>query len=269
MTLHLVRLPVDPCALARFAVASGVSDDDGGYALHLALIARFSAARPQPFRYVTEHRTGPHLLGYTSDAQAFGEAAALPVLDADAAAVFADAPRLQPMPTAWREGARYGFEVRVRPVVRYGGRVRHLRAARPGAWLNRAGRAAQELDAFLAACERAGPLDDGGAPVEREQVYREWLEHRLAPGAALEAAELRQFRRVRTRRARHAKAGDVDTPPADGPRRAQVEGPDAAMAGTLTVSDPAAFAAMLARGVGRHTAFGYGMLLLSPPGRAG
>ena len=41
------------------------------------------------------------------------------------------------------------------------------------------------------------------------------------------------------------------------------------MAGTLTIGDPDAFAAILSRGVGRHAAFGYGMLLLSPPGRAG
>ena len=41
------------------------------------------------------------------------------------------------------------------------------------------------------------------------------------------------------------------------------------MAGTLTVADRHAFAQMLARGIGRHAAFGYGMLLLSAPGRAG
>ena len=41
------------------------------------------------------------------------------------------------------------------------------------------------------------------------------------------------------------------------------------MTGTLTVTDPQAFAALLSGGVGRHAAFGFGMLLLSPPGRAG
>ena len=37
------------------------------------------------------------------------------------------------------------------------------------------------------------------------------------------------------------------------------------MSGTLRVTDPAAFAAGLARGIGRHRAFGFGMLLLAPP----
>ena len=36
------------------------------------------------------------------------------------------------------------------------------------------------------------------------------------------------------------------------------------MQGILTVTDSAAFAALLARGVGRHRAYGYGMLLLRP-----
>ena len=37
--------------------------------------------------------------------------------------------------------------------------------------------------------------------------------------------------------------------------------------GALTVTDPDAFAALLARGVGRHRAYGYGMILLRPPNR--
>jgi CRISPR system Cascade subunit CasE len=36
--------------------------------------------------------------------------------------------------------------------------------------------------------------------------------------------------------------------------------------GTLTVTDGEQFEALLARGVGRHRAFGFGMLLLRPPG---
>ena len=42
------------------------------------------------------------------------------------------------------------------------------------------------------------------------------------------------------------------------------EGPDAVMRGILTITDAAAFSNLLARGVGRHRAYGYGMLLLRP-----
>lgn len=254
MTLHLVRLPVNLRALSAFAVANGASDDDGGYALHLALRQRFGEAGPQPFRLFTEHRAGPHLLAYTTDAEALASIAALPAVDPQLGDLFRASPTTQPMPTDWRTGQRLGFEVRARPVVRFGGRVRAARAERPDAWLNRGGKAAQEMDAFLAACERAGE----GVPVDRETVYRDWLAQRLASAAEVESAELRLFHRVKTRRSTHGKPGS--------PR---VEGPEAVMAGTLVVGDAAAFAAKLARGVGRHVAFGYGMLLLSPPRRAG
>lgn len=272
MTLHLVRLPVDLRALAAFAVAGGASDDDGGYALHLALRRRFGTAAPQPFRLFADGPAAPHLLGYTADAAALGDAVALPAIDPRFDQVFPAPPQLRPMPDTWREGARYRFEVRVRPVVRFGGRVRAARAERADAWLNRGGKAAQEMDAFLAACERAGSPDDGHPPVDREAVYAEWIERQLAAAAMIEAVELRQFRRVRTRRAVHAATGDGGgTSGASTPRmpRRGVEGPDALMAGTLAVRDPDAFARLLARGVGRHAAFGYGMLLLSAPGRAG
>jgi CRISPR system Cascade subunit CasE len=47
----------------------------------------------------------------------------------------------------------------------------------------------------------------------------------------------------------------------------RIEGPDAVVHGTLTITDPVAFAGLLARGVGRHRSYGYGMLLLRPPQR--
>ena len=269
MSLHLVRLPVDPRALAAFAVANRASDDDGGYALHLALRCRFGTAAPQPFRFFLDHRAGPHLLGYIGDADALVDAAGLPSTDPLLASVF-DAPVTQPMPAQWRTGARYRFEVRVRPVVRYGKRIRTLRRERARAWQNKAG----EIDAFVAACEKAGPVAEGNLPVDREAVYLAWLRDRMTATTDVDGAEMRLLQRVKTRRRVHAKPQSADpsacgTPPRDRLRYQATEGPDALMAGTLTVTDPAAFAQLLARGVGRHAAFGYGMLLLSPPGRAG
>jgi CRISPR system Cascade subunit CasE len=37
-------------------------------------------------------------------------------------------------------------------------------------------------------------------------------------------------------------------------------GPDASFTGVLTVRDPEAFGRLLARGIGRHRKFGFGML---------
>jgi CRISPR system Cascade subunit CasE len=260
-------------ALAAFAVANGASDDDSGYALHLALRRQFGEAGPQPFRLFADAPGNAYLLGYAGDAGALADMAALPATDESLDRVFPAAAQLRPMPDTWREGARYGFEVRARPVVRFSKRLKAARAERPAGqakdgWWARAG----EVDAWVAGRTRGG--DDGhwaedghdsgairaaiAASPTREQAYVDWLGERLAGAASLDGGELRQFRRTRVRRSSHGKAG-----------RNSVEGPDALMVGTLTVIDPATFAHRLARGVGRHAAFGFGMLLLSPPGRAG
>jgi CRISPR system Cascade subunit CasE len=273
VTLHLVRLPVNARALAAFAVGNGVSDDDGGYALHLALRRRFGAAGPQPFRFIADDAVAPYLLGYVADADALADAAALPAADPLLDGVFSAAPALRAMPEAWRMGARYGFEVRLRPVVRFSKRLQEVRAALPAAqakdgWWARAG----EVDVWVASRTRGGDGErwaanarDGdavraaiAASPTREEAYLDWLATRLANAAMLEEGSLRQFRRTRTRRSSHGQTG-----------RGRIEGPDALMAGTLIVGDPAAFAHLLARGVGRHAAFGFGMLLLSPPRRIG
>lgn len=256
MTLHLVRIPIHVRALAGFAVARRLSDEDLGYALHAALTARFGDAAPRPFRFLPDHGSGPHLLGYVPDRAAFDDAAALPPADAAVDAVFDGIPQLRPMPEMWREGARYGFDVRVRPVVRFGKSVRAARADRAGGWLHGAG----EIDAHTAARERAERAGDDPDLVDRSAVYLDWLATRLAGAATLDHADLRHFRRTRTLRNTHRS---------EGRRTHRVEGPDALIGGTLTVTDPAAFAALLAKGIGRHAGFGYGMVLLAPPGRAG
>ena len=87
----------------------------------------------------------------------------------------------------------------------------------------------------------------------REQVYVDWLDKQFERhgGAALdkEVTKLVSFRRTRAVRKRH---------------RRYSEGPDALMRGELEVTDSGAFGKLLARGVGRHRAYGYGMLLLRP-----
>ena len=247
--LHLVRLPLDGRALTAFAIAERADDDDYGYAAHLALRRRFGPAAPQPFRLSEDSPAGAHLLGYTGDPGALAEAAALPATDAGLDAVFPVAPAIRPMPDSWRIGARYGFEVRIRPIVRYGGRVRERRADDASAWQRRAG----EVDAFVAACEKAP-----GASLDRAAVYCDWLIAQTAGIVEIARADPRLVRRLVTRRSSHGKPG-----------ARRIEGYEAVLAGELNVADPDRFAHLLARGIGRHTAFGFGMLLLAPLGRLG
>jgi DNA polymerase I len=80
----------------------------------------------------------------------------------------------------------------------------------------------------------------------REEIYRTWLAKRLGKAARLESARMVRFERTKAE------------------RRKRLDGPDATFHGELTISDGAAFSELLASGLGRHTAYGYGMLLLRP-----
>ena len=155
--------------------------------------------------------------------------------------------RAKAFPTRFTAGTRLGFDLRVRP-------VRRTKSEQ-----NKSG--VRELDAFL---HEALQHEDEPAFMEnsgrtRERVYNDWLNERFAGAAALEedgngipTAKLARFNRgVAVRR--NAERSNRGT-----------EGPDAVIHGTLVVSDEAAFAALLANGVGRHKAYGYGMLLLRP-----
>jgi CRISPR system Cascade subunit CasE len=163
------------------------------------------------------------------------------------------------MPGSWPLGRRLGFDVRVRPVVRIHA---PLPNPRPG---EKAYKAGAEVDAFVAEAQKAFPegrpkivegtrtasamLDAGR---DRAAVYRDWLAKQVASGAEIDDArtEMVAFQRTRVSRG-----------------RAAVEGPDAVFHGELTITDPIAFQALLARGIGRHRSFGFGMLLLRPPRR--
>lgn len=241
MTLHLLKLQPDMVRLGRWArdhrLLPARGDDDLGYALHALLAAAFGELAPKPFLLQQDAPRPAALLAYSvhridalrDHAAAFAEPDALAALGVDALAGKA-------MPDRFAAGRRLGFAVRVRPTVRTdrGGQRDRVR----------------EVDAFLAAVTGTEP----GAGPERGAVYRDWLAQRLrAGGAEPEAVSLDSFRLSDALRRGTGRA-----------LRPQ-PGPDAAFTGVLRVAEPDAFAALLGRGVGRHRAFGYGMVLLRPP----
>jgi CRISPR system Cascade subunit CasE len=152
------------------------------------------------------------------------------------------------LPGEWRAGQRLGFDVRLRPV----GRLASPLPSSGGSFARGA-----ELDAFLIEALRRFPqAGDSEASMAqsgrtRQAVYAEWFAARLKGAASLEpAVVLKHFQRRRAVRT-----------------AASPEGPDATLQGTLVVQDPPAFQQLLAGGVGRHKAYGFGMILLRPPGR--
>ena len=241
--LQLIRAQVSVRDFQRWMGQKRLQDSD--HAMHCLLAECFGPdLAPQPFRLILP-RGGAQgtLYGYGSaDAAALREQAAIFADPAQSRILPADYLESKAMPAAWQAGQRLGFEVRIRPIVRR----RNFNSADPGK--------AREWDAFLWAVEQLPP--GGEMRQSREQVYREWLQEELTRRGGAELAadsvSLRSFQRVRAVRKLRARPGEVS------------EGPDAVMQGNLTITEPEKFARLLARGVGRHRAYGYGMLLLRP-----
>ena len=235
MSITLLQCHPDPRRLAawatRFKLTAGGSDL--GYALHTLLAAAFGESAPKPFRHFDDARG---LLAYTThDAERLQLASQTAPPDVHAA-LGLDRFATRNFPTEWASGRRLGFEVRVRPILR-----------------TNEGR---ERDVFLA------EIDKRGAPegwLLREEVYADWLSRELARG---QAADLQRVQLDGFQLSASLRKGGAG----DGRRQVQrVAGPDALLSGELSVRDPAGFAALLARGIGRHRAFGFGMLLIRPP----
>lgn len=245
MSLHLVSLKPDLKRLAAFAAGARALPDGGdlGYAVHLALRRALGAAAPQPFR-LFEPRG--QLLAYCTDPGAIEALRALPPLDPGAeaarAALALDTFAAKPMPAAFPAGLSLDFEVRLRPVRRTG--VQKRSKDRPG-----------EHDAFGLAV-RGRPRAEWPS---REEVYLAFARERLEAAGAIAVSGLRLSASTRTEVARSRHDGGA-------PRR-RIDGPDVTVTGRLAVADPEGFAGLLAKGVGRHRAFGFGMILLRPPGR--
>lgn len=279
MTLHLHAFQPDLGRLMRLAARERLlpSGDDPGYAVHAVLAATFGDLAPAPWALLQSNEGGGprgRLLAYSphpldtllAHAGAFADPTFAAPLELPQAAT-------KPMPASFASGTRLGFRVRLRPVSRTGKPLAgHPSAAERGA-------RGQERDVYLArvaAAERALVMTgsapnaepfEASAPVpSRAECYLEWLDGRLrSAGAELAtvggvagrwAAQVDAFRFTRL------FARDRSGPRT---RAASADGPDALVTGTLVVTDSAAFGGGLARGIGRHRAFGFGMLLLTPP----
>ncbi|SFE91746.1 type I-E CRISPR-associated protein Cas6/Cse3/CasE [Roseivivax sediminis] len=242
MNLHLVEMPLTLSALHRWAGARrlGRGNLDEGLALHHFLGEVFGPGIVQPFRLMVAPRARRGTIyGYsaeTADALRDIASAVAPPSESSVLELAALRSIARP-PGTWQARMRLGFDLSVRPVVR-------LNAPIEGPEGRFA--AGAEIDALLAETLRTGVARS------REEVYLDWLTARLGDAADLDrtSTRLASFQRRRIVR---------------GGRR--LDGPDAVIHGTLSVRDPVRFADLLARGVGRHRSYGYGMLLLRPPQR--
>jgi CRISPR system Cascade subunit CasE len=248
--LHLVSCPVYEDKLFAFAAryrGARMKDFDEGYAVHALMAAVFDHGLPQPervapkpFRVVTKGGGWIEVLGYsTFDHRELAERARS-LSDPGIAKVFEiDRLASKPMPSTFELGARLRFSVRACPIRRIAKRGPMTRER-------------CEVDAFLAQSWEVGGEQD----LDRNEVYREWLgeELRKEGASALLQAEVTRFQLVQLHRRTQAQERETRW----------TARPDVTFEGTLEVRDAPAFMRRLARGVGRHRAFGFGMLLLAP-----
>lgn len=280
--LHLLRLPIEQPVLMEAGRAHGHVTDrfsvDLGYLVH-GLLARLAEKPPTPFDVqqpergdgLSASRAPLTLLAYapfgieTFRDGAYAREAAL----AARAIRWTDPdgmPRAASKPVpAIAAGTTLGFRVRLCPTIRVG--KHHPRFA-PGA----------EVDPYLARVHR-DMAENGLAPDDlgarqaliaglpgREEVYRDWLADRLGSAATLVSARQVAQRDAALWRKGVPRGGPAarmyqNERPHHGQRRL-IGRREAVFEGRLRVEDDVLFTSLLARGVGRHRAFGFGMLLL-------
>jgi CRISPR system Cascade subunit CasE len=232
--LHLVRLRVEPAALLRFVAGQDLlksQDDTLGYAMHAWLAAMFGESCPKPFRFFIKRQ---EVFAYSAcDAATLVEQAKTYADPTAWAALELDSLVSKPMRLDWRVGERLQADVLACPVSRKDG---------------------HEKDVFLRAVDRFGDQ----VP-DRQEVYAEWWVRQWGGSVAVERLEITSFGRARmTRRTQRSERS--------GARKIhEVERPFVEFRTVVNVREPDAFAALLSRGIGRHRAFGFGMVLLSPP----
>jgi CRISPR system Cascade subunit CasE len=231
--LFLMQLRVDRPHLLRFAADQGLLEhhDEGfGYTMHAWLRALFGEHAPRPYRFL--ERRG-ELLAYSG----LGKADLLDHAQRFAAplafqALCVDSLATKEMPNSWPQGKLLRMEVLACPVTR---------------------RDSEEKDVYLHALDRLG---DAAPP--RPEVYRQWFLRQL--GRGVEVLDLRLLGYSRRQLLRRVSA------PGGGRRLRTVERPEALFSARVAVREHEGFNRLIARGIGRHRAFGFGMALLSPDG---
>ena len=283
--LHLVQTPLrlrsfTEWALERRFLRVPPGDGQGrprepdlGYALHAALMGLFGEKAPRPFTLppVDSVRLRTPLGGSGDAVPVLGYSGAgresLMALAELANQEFRDlfvcgGLRTRAIPTSFPQGLRLGFDLRACPVRRRKPGLPFMtntQSALRGSVSYSGG--GYEVDAFQLASIRAEQRQE---PIpRRDEVYADWLAERFTgtsgqrcPVSLVEGSvHVRSYRSTRLLRR-----------PRNGNRRSShwLTRPEVWFSGKLEVVDGAAIPEFLGRGIGRHSGFGFGMLLLQP-----
>lgn len=208
---------------------------DMGYLAHCAMREAFAELAPAPFAITRERGDELWVQGYSCGdwEQLLTYAQGVAPVDAYARCLM-ETGASKPMPVRFPDGVRLGFELRACPVKRRSHEGRQ-----------------QEVDAFQAACWR----DPLAPPPAREAVYEAWLHERFGRLDALELVEAQVTAfALRPLCRRTGKNGQEDR------KARRLMRPDVVFRGVVEVRDGSQVPGLVAHGIGRHKAFGFGML---------
>lgn len=234
--MHLIQFRANVQALMRRAADYGLPTKkvDEGYVVHSWMTSLWEQDSPRPF--VIDKRSGPDVViqGYsTQDAKQLTKAADMYASPEDYAVLDWSSLKSKELPMQWPKETEIRLTVTVIPTIRY--RVIDEKNSR-------------ELDAYL---HRVRTCEAAGIEVPpREIVYGEWLTQRLAGFTVTHTPELQQHRLaelLRRTQGEHRKSNHICLPLAT-------------LSVVGSVVDDVAFSEMIRQGIGRHKAFGYGMV---------
>ncbi len=229
MVTLVIDLPSMRSALIRHGYRSRVTDV--GYLVHAFMADLFACKAPSLFRVAETRGRQLEVLAYSElSAQELRSVAN----DRDRVPPPIEGkPVLDEMPA----GSEFGFSLVACPVVRM-------------ASAGESHRKGAEVDVFLRESWKTEP----GQSLDREEVYRDWLLHQFRRHGGAEILQCRVVRMCQRRLLRKTQSKT---------RKIQLRNkPEVELSGRLRVTDGEQFVKLLWRGIGRHRAFGLGMLLL-------
>ena len=234
--LYMVRCSFDSPSLISWArEQAGIrAVNDFGYVVHAVFKAGFGEEAPKPFVLDKNHGRTQFVLGYSkipgSDLEDLCKENRPELIN-----IFDQKIPSKAMPTDWPMGGIFGFSVLMAPIVRQSKPVK------------------RERDAYFAS------LDAGGEKSlqKRERVYLDLLKREISRDGAASVLEA-GLTAIKQNSVQRRSYSEVDQERKLKPFQRSV----AEFKGRLQIKNPETFQKLMMRGVGRHRAFGLGMLLL-------
>ncbi|RMG37857.1 MAG: type I-E CRISPR-associated protein Cas6/Cse3/CasE [Methanobacteriota archaeon] len=233
MNIHMIDIHPDWNLLMRWASNNGLffSEQkncmDSGYVIHAWMKAMFNDRAPFVFRELRS-RSGLRILGYSNhDRKSMMEYAEMFATPETYSVLDKDSIYSKAMPSFT---GRIGFDCLAAPVVRKAD--------------------GREIDVWEFSRKN-------GEEKSRQEVYAEWLiKHFNVDGAHISGIGITSRKTVK--RMRKTQSNGVE------PRKIEwITVPDVEFTGNMHIETPDAFEKVL-KGIGRHKAFGYGMVLVRP-----